>query len=253
MKNKQYYFLQGLPRSGNTLLSSLINQNPNVCLTANSILVDILWQLSIIKDSSSYKNFPDSTSFENVTKNIFKNYYAKYDANKIIDRGFWGAPANLNEIKENITKKPKFIVLYRPIVECLASFVKLGEPRRDQELLDFYLPNDQYLGMAYMSIKNILVQKEDYVFVTYKELTEQPINTVKKIFKFIEEDYIPIRTTGLKQININNTVYDDSILTFPFHKIKTDAIRNEDIKVKDYLSEKVIKEVLEFDDILEYL
>jgi hypothetical protein len=107
--------------------------------------------------------------------------------------------------------------------------------------------------MAYMSIKNILVQKEDYIFVTYKELTEKPEHTIKKIFKFIEEDYIPIKTKGLKQMNINNTVYDDSILTFPFHKIKTDAIRNENIKVEDYLSEMVIKETLEFDDILEYL
>ena len=28
--NKKYYFMAGLPRAGSTLLSSLLNQNPNL-------------------------------------------------------------------------------------------------------------------------------------------------------------------------------------------------------------------------------
>ena len=38
---KEYYFLSGLPRSGNTLLGSIINQNPRISLTANTILTDV--------------------------------------------------------------------------------------------------------------------------------------------------------------------------------------------------------------------
>ena len=53
---KEYYFLTGLPRSGNTLLGSLINQNPNVKLTANTIITDILYQLHLLKDYQIYKN-----------------------------------------------------------------------------------------------------------------------------------------------------------------------------------------------------
>ena len=73
---KQYYFLSGLPRAGNTLLGSLINQNPNVSLTAHSVVADILWQLELIKRDQTFLNFPDSKSFENVTKNVFKNIAA---------------------------------------------------------------------------------------------------------------------------------------------------------------------------------
>jgi len=70
---KEYFFLVGLPRAGNTLLGSLINQNTNVCLTANSILMDVLWQLDDIKRNNHYyKNFPDEKSFNNMTENIFR-------------------------------------------------------------------------------------------------------------------------------------------------------------------------------------
>jgi len=109
------------------------------------------------------------------------------------------------------------------------------------------------MGMARMAIKNIIVQKEDYIFVTYKDLATQPVDTIKKIFEFIEEDYIPIQTTGLKQMQINNTAYDDSVLTYEAHTITTDSIQYEQIKVEDYLSEWVIKEAIKFDTIMDYV
>ena len=83
----------------------------------------------------------------------------------------------------------------------------------------------------YASIKNIITQKEDYIFVTYKELASEPIKTVKKIFEFIEEDYIPIQTTNLKQLNVNGIEYDDSVLSkdgswpIKLHTIKTDEVK----------------------------
>lgn len=214
---------------------------------------DILWQLELIKQTQTFSNFPDSKSFENVTKNVFKNYYSKYTANKIIDRGHWGTPANLQQVKKNVTKNPKFIILYRPIVECLASFVKVGETLRDRELLEHYLPDDAFMGMARMAIKNIITQKEDYIFVTYKDLAKKPVETIKKIFEFIEEDYIPIQIKGLKQIQINNTAYDDSVLTYEAHTITTESIQYKQIKVEDYLSKWVIEEAIKFDTIMDYV
>ena len=250
---KQYYFLLGLPRAGNTLLGSLINQNSNVCLTAYSVLPETLWQLELLKQQEPFLNFPDRKSFDNVTKNVVKNYYSKYTANKIIDRGHWGTPANLKQVKKNVTKNPKFIILYRPVVECLASFVKIGEPARDKALLERYLDDNSFMGMAKMAIKNIIIQKEDYIFVTYKDLTTKPIDTVKKIFKFIEEDYNPIQTTNLKQMQINNITYDDSVLAYKAHTIKTNLIKHEEIKVDNYLSKWVIEEAIKFDTIMDYV
>ena len=41
-KAKQIYFLCAMPRSGNTLFTSIINQNPEIAVTANSITLEIM-------------------------------------------------------------------------------------------------------------------------------------------------------------------------------------------------------------------
>ena len=41
-KNKKLFFLMGMPRSGNTLFASLMNQNPKLVVTANSITLEIM-------------------------------------------------------------------------------------------------------------------------------------------------------------------------------------------------------------------
>ena len=61
---KQYNFLIGVPRSGNTLISSVLNQNNNICLTANSPLSGLLYELDTLKKhggvGDTIENFPDT-------------------------------------------------------------------------------------------------------------------------------------------------------------------------------------------------
>ena len=47
---KKYFFLNSLPRSSNTLLGTIINQNPQVSITANTILTDVFLQLLKLKN-----------------------------------------------------------------------------------------------------------------------------------------------------------------------------------------------------------
>ena len=124
MKKRKIIFLCGLPRAGNTLLGSLINENKKIKATPNSIIPEILYQLNELKDSPVFKNFPDSRSLDNVSKMVIDNYYKEWKADVILDRGPWGTPYNLQVIKQFIPK-PKFVVLLRPLIECLASFAKL--------------------------------------------------------------------------------------------------------------------------------
>jgi len=72
-KTKKIFYLAGLPRAGNTLLSSILNQNPKVKVSANSILSTITWNLFCLKENKVFKNFPDHKSLDNVIINIFKN------------------------------------------------------------------------------------------------------------------------------------------------------------------------------------
>ena len=76
VRRKKVYFLSGFPRAGNTLLASILNQNPEINSTAHSVVQDILFSIEKIKHNSViYNNFPDESSIDNVSSNLFESYY----------------------------------------------------------------------------------------------------------------------------------------------------------------------------------
>jgi hypothetical protein len=85
--DKKIFFLMAMPRSGNTLFGSLMNQNPNVGVTANSITLEIMKDLFLLKETDVFQNYPDHQSLDNVLDNVFKNYYQNWPYQYIIDRG----------------------------------------------------------------------------------------------------------------------------------------------------------------------
>jgi len=243
---KEYYFLTGLPRSGNTLLGSIINQNPNLNLTANTILTDAIYQLSLLKEYQIYKNFPDENSLNNIIKNIFDLYYKDWKAKFIIDRGVWGTPLNLNLLKE-IIKKPKFIILYRPVLECLASFIKIEKPTNVEKRCEYLMGEDGMIGRSLWSIKNIIKEKEDYIIINYLDLIKKTSNEINKIYKFLNIDNFNHTFKNLNNFSINNVQYDDSVFNAPLHKIRTDKIELNKYKIEDYLPSYIIKKYSDLD------
>ena len=69
------------------------------------------------------KNFVRN-KIDNLIKQSLYEYYKDWESDLILDRGPWGTPDNLKILKK-IFIKPKFVILLRPLIECLASFAKL--------------------------------------------------------------------------------------------------------------------------------
>ena len=61
--SKKFYFFCGLPRAGNTLLSTILNQNPEVAVGANSLVPEIFLQLRKLYTTEVFQNFPDADYF----------------------------------------------------------------------------------------------------------------------------------------------------------------------------------------------
>lgn len=243
---KEYYFLSGLPRSGNTLLGSIINQNPKVSVTANTILTDVIYQLHLLKDYEIYKNFPDEKSLNNIIKNVFNNYYKDWKAEFIIDRGSWGTPTNL-ELLKSIIKKPKFIILYRPVLECLASFIKIEKPLDVELRCNQLLNKEDIIGKSLWSIKNIIENKEDHIVINYNDLVSNTNDTIKKIFNYLEVELENIDINNIKQFSTNNISYNDNVLPFNLHTIRTNKIEFNKYDIKDYLPPNIIKQYSNLD------
>jgi hypothetical protein len=243
---KNIYFLCGMPRAGNTLLGSLINQNPKLNITANTILADVIYQIKLCKELLIFKNFPDHESLDNIISNTFKNYYEKWEADNIIDRGPWGTPGNLKSIK-NIFKKPKFIILYRPVLESLASFIRIEKPKNIHSSCEALMDLNGIIGKNLWSIKNIIAEKEDFILINYKDLINNTEEQLVKIYKFLNINFFNHKLNKLNQFEVNNILYNDSVIVAPLHDIKTDKIELNSYNITDYLPPEIINKYSNLD------
>ena len=237
---KKFYFLCSMPRAGNTIISSIINNNKNIKITANSIVCEIIYNLETLKKDSLFINFPNEKSLNNIINNTFNNYYSDWDANTIIDRGPWGTPENLFNLKK-IFKYPKFIILYRPVLECLASFVKIFKPNNLNEFVEKFMdPFNGAIGKNLWSIKNIIDNKENYTVIHFKDFIKNPEKELKKICKYTNNKFIKKELKKIKQFSINNIKYNDAVFGVDIHKIKTNSINHSYYDYKKILSNEII-------------
>ena len=235
---KKYFFLAGLPRCGNTLFASILNQNPTIQVTANSLLPEIFLALKPLYQNLIFKNFPDFKSLDNVIHNIFNNYYKGWKAQYIIDRSYWGTPSNLEFLKA-LNFDLKFIILVRPVLEILASFIKIEKPRNIEKRCDKLMANDGMVGKALLSYEAL--KKEDCLIIHYNQLAEKPADTIKKVYQFLKLPLWEHRFIDIDPFNIQGLYYNDKVLSSPLHSIKVDKIKKIDYKVKEYLPANIIK------------
>ena len=244
---KNMTFLCSLPRAGNTFLGSLINQNSSVAMTANSLTTEILWRIDSLGTSEVAKNFPDGRSLINSMESAFTGYYRDWDAKFIIERGPWGTPNNL-ALLDMIVDDPKFIVLVRPVLECLASFIRAeidtfpceqDIENRCHELMS----EEGILGKNIWSVENLISQKRDHLMIRYDDLVADPQDTLAKIGRHIGVPELSADVSKLTQFSVNGVKYDDNETGrgVPLHHIRTDGLPVDTYEVSDFLPAPILQ------------
>ena len=238
---KNLYFLCGLPRCGNTLLASIINQNNNVNVTAKSVSADILYNLSRIKTKEHFQNFPDHYSLDNLIKESLQIYYKHWEADHIIDRSPWGTPANIELIKKYVTKNPKFIILERPLLEILSSFARIKNWKKEElEEMCYHEMTEGITARFSYAINNIIKNNYEYLKISYDELTSKPKETIENIYNFLELPNYQHRFENLDQLKVNNIEYDDSVLAGIHHDVREDKVKKINHDMNEYLTPSII-------------
>ena len=132
------------------MVSSLLNQNPNIHSSALSPVCNYLWDLhqSSLKQESVIRN-KDKSGTESIIFNLLNNHYASINKPIIFDREkAWGTPANLSLIKTYFTKEPKIVYTVRPIIEMLASFLSLDTAWIDNNMKSSNWNYKKYLTLT---------------------------------------------------------------------------------------------------------
>ena len=252
MENKKFYFLCGLPRAGNTLLTSLLNQNPQIACTPNAFTLNITDAISKVEETLEYKNSPNNKSLRNLLKNIYPSFYKDWKQKYIIDRGLAGMPKNFEYLVNYVDKDLKIIFLFRPVLEVLASFVSWskknpvnflgGRTNNDDEICDLLMEPDGLIMKELSCMANLMVpcNKKNGLIINYKDLVLNTEVTLDKIYSFLNIPKYKHKLKNLKQININGLKYDDSVVGNNLHKIRTKDVSLSKIKVEKILSKKII-------------
>ena len=256
--NKTFHYLSGLPRSGNTVVSSLLNQNPNVYSSGLSPVCEYLWILSqsALSQENVIRNKNRSRS-DFVFSNLLNNYYADINKPIVFDREKnWGTPANLSLIKTYFTKEPKIVYTVRPVVEILTSFLSLDTAWIDRSMNNnnwnykSYLTQDDnrcdYLMRAYGEIdQGLLVlnevlkpeNKDVFCVVEYSDLINNPQDTMDNIYKFIGLKSFVHNFNSIKKLEVD----DDMAIGLPkdLHKVRP-QLNKTSLKPKDVLSDYIL-------------
>ena len=246
-----------MPRSGNTLFASIMNQNPEIAVTANSITLEIMKDLFLLKRTDTFQNFPDEQSLDNVMDEVYNLYYKYWNYKAIIDRGPVCIPGNLKVMQKHFKQPIRCIVLLRDVLDVLASYVKWFETEptafpnqvwvsnKDKSIeqkLTKVMYRNGAVAKELISIQYLLQHPEMAVFIKYDDLIENPEREIRKVYQFLNLPYYPHYFTNLQQVMVNGISYDDSIVGKNMHTIRTEKIMKVENEYKNKIPERFIKQ-----------
>jgi len=230
--SKQLFFLVAQPRSGNTLFASIMNQNPEIACTPNSITLEIMKDLFLLKQTDVFQNYPDYRSLDNVLDVVYDTYYKDWPQPIIIDRGPVMTKGNFALMQKHFKRPFKCIVLLRDLMDVLASYMKwyTENPdsfinkcnlKNDEEKLGMIMNKDGAVAKDLEAIKNAFNYPNICHFVKYDDLVAQPEQEICKIYQFMGLPYFNHKFENLQQVEVNGMKYDDTIVGKNMHNIRS--------------------------------
>lgn len=201
MQNR-IHFLSGLPRTGSTLLGSLLNQNPHVYASPTSPLYSLLVNTNEHLNLLDLQYTFDAKSIgDKVYRGIVDAFYPDSRNKPIVFDKHRGWPKHVQAIRDYIDPEPRIICTVRPIAEILVSYITLAndDPNNfidrhlresDQSVNDesrAHLLWSEYLTVPYESMKQGLeTDPENILLIDYDRLCFQPDAVLREVYDFCD-------------------------------------------------------------------
>jgi sulfotransferase len=258
--DKTYFFMAGLPRSGSTLLSAILNQNPDIYVTPSAdISFSILSIYETSKSPESYNAGFTPESYKEIIKSIPDMFYQHIDKPYIIDRNrSWGTPETF-EVAELFTDKVKIICPVRPILEILASFVSLADknpdnfidklateypvsqfrPKNDARCDALMAANHQIEKQILSLASSLKPEHQDkFHFVAYADLVSKPEKVIDAIYDFLEIPKFKHQFDDIESPPISNEDISNGIPDMHTIRSKIDGSKTETSILSEYVHKK---------------
>jgi len=242
---KQFVALSGLPRTGSTLLSAILSQNPEIHAEGNSAVCQLMWDMQQSVVNSEQIKASNKNVLDALVRQIPHTYYADVTKPVVVDKcRSWTLPANVEILNRYFDNTPKVIVLVRPLVEIVASFMALhkanGWTNSEMRLLDDGSePIMRSLAGVEWARKN---NNGEFLFVTYDDLVDDTHGSLHRIYEHCGwQPFAHNLDNIVNQYKENDAVYG----LVGQHDIRPQISRRT---VDIDLSEKLIKECNRLDE-----
>jgi sulfotransferase len=214
---KQHYFISGLPRSGSTLLSAILKQNPEFYADIASPVEAMITTTIDLITSSENKHTVQYEQRKNVLRGIFNGYYEHIETPIIFDSSrLW--TKKLNVLKA-LFPYTKVLCLVRDIVPILNSFEVISSKNpfytktfaekndnvfsRCDDMMD---KNMGIVASPWISLQEgYALHPEMLLFIDYDKLCKYPENTLRQVYEFLEKPYFQ---HDFENVNYSNEIFD---------------------------------------------
>lgn len=206
-RDRRYYFLSGLPRSGSTLVSNVLAQNPRFRSDGiTSRLADVLKSTCEAWDKhDSRQAWPFTDGKKRVLSGIFHAYYADSSEPVVFDKSrAW--PANLEMVEMILQEKAKIICTVRDMRAIMSSWEKLRRKNLDAPSADempfelslsvesrvsFWASSRSTTGRSYLALRDAVHRgfEDRMLFVDFDQLCKSPSRQMKRIYDFLGEKH----------------------------------------------------------------
>jgi len=201
--NKKYHFITGLPRSGSTLISSILKQNPRFHASITDPLATMV--KGVIETSQDGPGIKFEVPIErrkNIVKSLFEGYYQDVDKEVIFNTN--RAWTLLTPQIKDLYPNSRMIVCVRDINWILDSFeiahrknplstntVMGGLSGNVYSRVEGLMEEKGIVGFPYIGIKQAITSNERNILmlVEYDQLCKNPKQTMEAIYQFIDEPY----------------------------------------------------------------
>jgi sulfotransferase len=256
---KQFYFLAGMHRSGNTVLSAILNQHPDIYSSPLSPVSEYMWRTYTASNEiepARSNMYPERST--RLLSRMLENYYEDVDKSTVFDRDKnWAHPANIKMMKNCLDFKPKIIFTTRPIIEIMASFIAIDaitltrwmhessfkldiELPLNDNLCDYLMSENGELTRVLRMIKSIDNPDNAGMIhvVKYGDLLNTPQETMDKIYDFLEIESFQHNFKNIRKIE----EYNEAAAGLPkdLHKVRR-VLGKSDVRVEDYLTPRSIE------------
>jgi sulfotransferase len=255
MVNKQIFLMSGFPRSGTTLLSTLLNQRPDMNSGPQSPLIHAMGEVYNLYSKLENLDVKSDADIFNMIDALPEAYYKDYTEPYIVNKHFrWVDPIPFMMLEKHWKTPIKIICPVRDILEILASFNKLANNdinnSRDIEVnRDFpgkapladkrasYWMESQYsdIRAVWQGLHRVLEPQYAPMFhiMEYDDLTNNPQETLDKISDFLEIERYEHDLSHIK----NNHVYNDAFGLKNHHVVRSTIEKTSDDPLKVFSPE----------------